>query len=61
MWWIIKRANADYYYSHYDARSDLPIYTKHLEQARIYRTKKEAKENTRYGDMVVKKEDCKGG
>lgn len=52
--WVLKRANADYYYSHYDSRSDLPIYTKEISQAKAYQTKKEANNNKHYGDMLVK-------
>jgi ribosomal protein S17 len=52
--WVLKRANADYYYSHYDNKSDLPIYTKDITQAKTYNTKKAANNQKRFGDVVVK-------
>lgn len=59
--WVRKRANAEYYYSHYDSRSDLPIYTKDIEKAKAYTTKKEAKGAMAFGDILVKVETKKGG
>lgn len=52
--WVLKRGNADYYYSHYDSKSDLPIYTKDITQARLYPTKKAANNNKHYGDIAIK-------
>lgn len=52
--WVLKRINADYYYERYDIKSDLPIYTKDISKAKTYRTKKEAKEDSRFGDIAIK-------
>lgn len=41
--WVIKRANADYYYSHYDSKSDLPVYTREIRKAQLFPTKKTSK------------------
>lgn len=59
--WIRKRANADYYYSHYDSKTDFPIYTKNIAQAKTYPTKAKAKTAAMFGDIVVKKDNHKVG
>jgi hypothetical protein len=52
--WVLKRVNADYYYERYDHKSDLPIYTNDISKAKTYRTKREAKADSRFGDIAIK-------
>ena len=59
--WVLKRVNADYYYERYDHKSDLPIYTKDISKAKTYSTKKEAKQNSRFGDIAIKADNTTGG